>query len=367
MRPLVWRAVLHALATAIAIDIRIAAIALPAATVAILAARAIKREVPGRRSLAALAIYLAATVVFVVALWPWLWSDPLGRFAQALGGITRFRFDHEILYRGALVRTTQLPWHYVPVWISITTPPLYLPLFVTGAAATGWQFITSGRRLWKDEAELQDLAFLGMFVAPIAIAILLHSILYDGWRQLYFIYPAFLLVALRGWHALWSGAVVTRIRRPALAAVTAISFAATAAWMWRAHPLQNVYFNGLAGSNLMARYELDYWGLGTRRALEYVLAHDPSESINVLASNYMALEANFMILEAQDRRRLRETRDQDSPHYAFTNFPPTRDPAKNVAYRSNYDLFHEVKVDDEVILLVFKWKASAATNDAPSQ
>jgi len=357
LQPRPWSAVLHALATAFAIDVRIAAIVIPAATVAILAVRAVKREVPARRSLSALAIYLAAMVVLVVALWPWLWSDPLGRFGQALVAMSRFRFDHDILYMGAFVRSTQLPWHYIPVWVSITTPPLYLLLFVVGTAATVWQFIMSGRGLWKDEAELQDLVFLGMFVVPVSAVILLHSVLYDGWRQLYFIYPAFLLVALKGWHTLWSGAIAARVRRPALVVVTAISFAATAAWMWRTHPLQNVYFNVLAGTNLKASYELDYWGLSTRGALEYVLAHDPSESINVREANYMALKANFMLLTPQDRRRLRVTTDENIPHYAFTN--NHRRDTSNVKLQEHYDLFYEVKVDDKVILSVFRRKASS--------
>jgi hypothetical protein len=354
LRPRAWSAALHALATAFAIDVRVAAIALPAATVAILAVRTAKGEVPVRRSLAALAIYLAATVVLVVALWPFLWSDPLGHFGQALFAMSRFRFDHEILYMGTFVRATALPWHYIPVWLSITTPPLYLLLFIVGTAATGRQFITSGRGLWKNEAELQDLAFLAMFAVPVAAVILLGSVLYDGWRQLYFIYPAFLLVALRGWHALWNGAIAARVRRPALVAVTAICCAVTAAWMWRAHPLQNVYFNAFAGSNLKASYELDYWGLSTRGTLEYVLAHDASSAIDVAEANYLALAGSVWLLKPQDRRRLRPTEEENFPHYVLSNNFSFMHDIHNVRSRELYHLFHEVKVDDEVILSVFK-------------
>ncbi len=354
LRPRVGNAALHALATAFAIDVRLAAIAIPAATVAILAARAVKGEVPARRSLSTLAMYLAATVVLVVVLWPWLWSDPLGHFRQALFAMSRFRFDYEILYRGTFVRATALPWHYVPVWVSITTPPLYLLLFVAGIAATGRQVITSGRGLWKNEGELQDLVFLGMVVMPVAAVILLGSVLYDGWRQLYFIYPAFLVVALRGWLALWSGAIAARVRRPALIAVTAISFAATSAWMWRAHPLQNVYFNVLAGSNLKASYELDYWGLSTRGALDYVLAHDSNGSIDAAEANYLALAGNIWLLRPHDRRRLHVTEAENIPHYVFTNNYSFMRDFRNGKQGEHYDLFYEVKVDDEVILSVFK-------------
>jgi hypothetical protein len=37
----------------------------------------------------------------------------------------------------------------------------------------------------------------------------------------------------------------------------------------------------LAGSNWKARYELDYWGLGNRQALDYILEHDDRPFITV--------------------------------------------------------------------------------------
>lgn len=356
LRPRPGSALLHALATAFAMDVRVAAIMLPAATVAIFVVRALKREVPVRRALPLVAFYLAATAVLVVALWPWLWADPLGNFGHALDAIRNFRFDQEILYRGALIRTTQLPWNYLSIWISLTTPPLYLLLLAAGAAATLWRFARGGLRLWRDEAELQDMVFLTLLVAPLAAVVLLGSIVYDGWRQLYFVYSALLLVALRGWVVLWSGAVAARVRRPALALATALSFVVTAAWMVRAHPLQNVYLNAFAGGNHIGQFELDYWGLGMRSGLEHLLAHDPAERIEVVAANFMALPKSFLILTSQQRLRLHEATDETIPHYAFTNYPDTRDPHKNVAYGPNYDLFHEVTVDGEVILRIFKSK-----------
>lgn len=356
LRPRAWGGALHALATAFAVDVRVAAIMLPAATVAILAVRAVKREVPARRALGVGTLYLAATVVLAVAMWPWLWADPLGNFGHALDAIRNFRFDQEILYRGTLIRTTQLPWNYLSTWISLTTPPFYLLLLAAGAAATLWRFARRGLRLWKDETELQDLVFLTLLVAPLAAVVLLGSIVYDGWRQLYFVYPALLLVALRGWVLLWSGAAAARLRRPALALATAISFAVTAAWMVRAHPLQNVYFNSFAGRDHIGQFEFDYWGLGMRRGLEHVLAADPAPKIAVVAANFMALPKSFLILTPQQRLRLHETEDETIPHYAFTTYPATRDPHKNVAYGPNYDLFHEVVIDGEVILRIFKSK-----------
>ncbi len=355
LKPRPGPAVLHALATAFAVDVRIAAIILPMATIALLAVRIVKREVNPRPALSALAIYLATMAVFVVAMWPWLWADPLGRFMQALASMSSFRWEGDVLYMGTFFRGTDLPWHYIPVWISITTPLLYLVLFLVGAALTCRQIVTSFPGLWKDEAELQDVVFLGMFGAPVGAVIVLHPVLYDGWRHLYFVYPSLLMVAVRGWHALWSGTAAARIRRPALAALTAISFAVTTAWMWRAHPLQNVYFNLLAGTDLKARYDLDYWGLSARRGLEYVLAHDGRDDISIRADSFMELDRSIYLLTLPERSRLQMAPDEDSAEYLFTDYRWVRD-TSNAKYQTRYDLFYEVKVDDEVILSVFKRK-----------
>src|SRR5262249_12885284 len=82
-------------------------------------------------------------------------------------------------------------------------------------------------------------------------------------------------------------------------------------WMWKAHPFQNVYFNILAGTDLRSRYELDYWGLANRKALEYILRNDHSEVINVRADSLTPLFAAFYMIDAKDRKRLTYSDDQN--------------------------------------------------------
>ena len=203
LKPRLKIAFLHALASAVAIDVRIMAIILPAATVAILIVRLLKRELPFPVTCRALAVYLGAACILVTAMWPWLWSNPIHNFVQAFKYMSRFPWEGEVLYMGRYVRGTDLPWHYVLVWISITTPLLYLALFLVGASNTLRQIASQGPGLWKGDEELQDAVYFGLFAVPIVAVILLHSTLYDGWRQLYFIYPAFLLLVIRGW--VWLG------------------------------------------------------------------------------------------------------------------------------------------------------------------
>ena len=180
LRPGIVTALLHALASGLAIDVRIVAVMLPLATLAILAVRLVKRELPLRATLQALAVYIVLMLAAVVSMWPWLWSDPIEHFAQAFANMSKFRWNLNVLYMGEYIRSNQLPWHYVPVWIGITTPLLYLLLFVIGAIGTLTVVVRRNVTLWKGEAELQDVIFLGLFAAPILAAIVTRAVLYDG-------------------------------------------------------------------------------------------------------------------------------------------------------------------------------------------
>jgi hypothetical protein len=193
--------------------------------------------------------------------------------------------------------------------------------------------------------------------SPIATVILLHSVLYDGWRHMYFIYPAFLLLAIRGWVSLRGDDLVWTFRRSLLGVVTVISIVHTAVWMWKAHPFQNVYFNTFAGTGLRSRYELDYWGLANRKALEYILKSDHSEVINVRADSFTPLSLTFDMIDARDKNRLRYSHDRNLSRYVITNYRLVTDP-DDAKYAKDYDLFYQIRVDDEAILSVFRRKGT---------
>jgi hypothetical protein len=151
-----------------------------------------------RRTLPAFAFFLILCAFFTVLFWPYLWKTPVGNFRQAFLNMSHFRWESFVLYRGKLISATQLPWHYIPVWVVITTPLLYLVLFGLGLVSVIRQVAGSGWRLYRNGRQRQDLVFLALSAGPVAAVILFGSVLYDGWRQLYFIYGSFLMLALAG-------------------------------------------------------------------------------------------------------------------------------------------------------------------------
>lgn len=331
---LTWRwAGLHALACALAIDVRLMAVLWPVATLVLVAARWLRGEYPaaqrGARSGAVL-LYAGLLPALVVACWPYLWTAPWANFQLAFHNMSHFRWVGGIWYHGYLAWSDQLPWHYAPQWILVTTPLLQVGLFLIGLVVVGrqlvrhrWWFYRLGTRQW------QDVLFLGLGLAPLVAVVVLHSVLYDGWRQLYFAYPPLLLVALRGLVALWHWLATRPLRQQRLVVgVLALGVLSTAGQMVWMHPLESLYFNRLAGPHGHENYESDYWGISFGEGLKWVLAHDDRPLIRVCTNGKMAapLQGNREILPPTDKQRIvlverPEEADYFLGNYRWHNYP----------------------------------------------
>jgi hypothetical protein len=364
LHPKLKTAIWHALACALAMDIRIMAVVLPLLTLAFLGVRVLKSEVSAKTALQTAAIYLGILIALVLLTWPWLWADPLSHFGQAFANMAKFRWNGQMLFDGQLIRSTQLPWNYLPMWIVITTPLLYSCLFVLGALLTTIALIKRGYHLWQSEQELQDLIFLSLFFAPVTAVIVLHSVLYDGWRQMYFIYPAFLLLASKGFDRLWNGlntgsfsqSYKNRIIKISMVIILGISFISTGAWMIKAHPLQNVYFNSLVGANWKARFDLDYWGLANRQALEWILQNDERAFINVWQGSLSNVSLSIKMLSKAQRERIGVVDRAQDADYILTNYRLNQtDYAKLDHFEGGqFALVHQITVVDEVIESIYR-------------
>jgi hypothetical protein len=321
-RPTAARAAGHALACAIAIDIRLMAVLVPALTLALLALRVGHGAYRGGRAGSAALLYCALLPVLVVAGWPYLWAAPAERFWQSWVNMSHFRWVGELLYRGQTISTANpLPWHYPVLWLAITTPLLYLAGIAVALGQLVQQVARCRWRLYGSDAEWQDLLLWGLGAGPFLAVIGLHSVLYDGWRQLYFTYPPLLLLALGGLAAVWRWqppwVAFQAHWRGAVAVVIAASLGLTANTMTQLHPLENLYFNALAGAHPEQRYEYDYWGLSLRQGLEWVLRHDDRPVVRVRTNLPAADVMNRHLLPPADRARLVIQRYPNGPAEYF--------------------------------------------------
>jgi len=354
-RKTVMSAVLFALATALMVDQRITGIFIPFLAVFMTGMDIINTDRPFHnltKKLFPLFIYLISFLLFMILFWPYLWADPVGNFMNSFTVMKRFPITYDVLYLGTFIKSTEVPWHYIPVWMLITTPIMYIFFFLIGSFLAIRGMIKNGIQLYSNDRERQDFLFILLFVVPLTAVIVLNSALYDGWRHLYFIYAPFLLIAMTGAARvldLMKKARPGRERRAALfiAVAVVLCLISTSYQMIRHHPFQNVYFNILAGKNVGQRFELDYWGLSFRQGLEYIVKNDKRPAIKLSANVPPPLINNAIFLERRDIKRLQLTGISQADYF-LTNYR-----WHPQAYPLNQEVF-TITVDNQKIMSVFK-------------
>lgn len=314
--------VLFGILSGLLINIRIMGIVIPA-MVTVLVLTDMIRGPFRKKILIRYFVYLVLTITVLVLSWPWLWQDPSGHLKIAFLNMSKFRWDNNILMNGTFVKASAVGWKYLPQWFGLTTPVIYLLLGITGFIFLVFRFFRNPLDFTGRTNVRNQLIYLVCFVGPVLAVIILHSVLYDGWRQMYFIYPAFLLLAIYG----LSSIIKTRSSLGDLSKVIVLilliaSFAGTGLTMIKSHPFEDVYFNILLSKNdqyLRKTFELDYWGTSYKQALEDIVARDRSPVLKIRVANLPG-ENNSFILKPEDRKRIRYVETDDQADYFITDY-----------------------------------------------
>lgn len=321
--PGIKTAIIHGIVTGMAMNARFTAMLIPGLTVAFvcldilqnkMALKWIKKYIPG------LVLYLATALVFTILLYPYLWKDSFTRFAASFKTMANFPWGSHNLFFGAYIPGEETPWYYLPVWIGITTPILYLFFAGIGSLTVIRNGLVNIRRLrfWNSDQELFDLGLLGIFIGPIAAVIFLNSTLLNGWRHLYFIYPAFIYLAILGYSQL--NKLNLKWLNPVLSIVVALSITTTSFFMIKYHPLQNVYFNSLAPKNLTQKFDMDYWGLGYKMAMQKLAdEYFEGKKIRIKCANYPCDE-NYRFLPPKYFEQLELVWTYEEADFFLSNF-----------------------------------------------
>lgn len=330
-RPGFVRALLHGAVCGFLIDTRIGGVIAPVMTAALFAAQSVASRgwgaLASRACLSPLALLTGATIGAVVLFWPLLWHDPT-LFVDAFRRMSHYS-QGGILYRGDLISTAELPWHYLPTWVLLTSPLVLLVPCAAGAAAASVRFLRNPFQGLRDRpAETSALAWL---LGPPTVALVLGSSLYNGWRHMYFLAPAMALFAAAGIVAAWDAAGrfagASKLLRAGIAALVALGGGSVALDMVRIHPHGFVWFGVLAGkdtAHLKAQYELDYWGLSYLDGLRFIAANDPSDAIPVYSTDPPG-RGNLMMLDPAVRKRFVVVMDPAQAAWAMTgrrDLPP---------------------------------------------
>ncbi len=252
---------------------------------------------------------LAAALATSVSL-PYSWSDPVGWAADWWATSSDHPSRPVGLFKGEFYSSVDFPAEYLPVWFAITAPLFALPLGLAGSAAVVVNGARARRRAFRNTRLRFWALTFGCFALPALAVVLLDANLTTEWRQVYFLWAPFSLLAAYGLG--WLASLLKRARlRAAAYGAAGAGLAATLISMALLHPNQQVFFNALvdraAPERLRTQYMMDYWGHPTRQALERLLNEHPSSDLDANAPDSVAehlLRANTRILQDASRERL---------------------------------------------------------------
>lgn len=330
LRPGVSNGALHALACGMLISMRITGVLMPVMTLFLFLADPVFGKKGTRPAVwkwaLGLAAYLPLVIACTVLFWPYLWIDPYLQFGAAFAEMAKYAWGGKVLFEGRLLFGTDIPWYYIPKWIGLTTPLLYLLLAAAGLYRLLSLLAKNIRErfygLWATAEQRMDWAALGLLVAPILAIIVLESVVYDGWRHLYFVYPSLLYLSVLGMRRLWEGALAHPQRWPRylLVGVLAANGLYLGGWMVYHHPHQHIYFNALAPDALLGQYDLDYWGTSYRAALQQLAQLDDRAEIKVAFGTAYPGEQNLAYLHPDLQKRFKSVEKLEEADYYLTNY-----------------------------------------------
>lgn len=277
-----------------------------------------------KRILASAGAFAAAAALALYAAWPYLWADPVGRFAESFAYMARHPYDPVRLFRGGEFTAQNLPAGYIPTWFSITTPPFALALGFAGAASLLLRGASRPARALAHGRLRFGLLLIGCFALPIAMVVLLNSGVY-GWRHMYFLYAPFSLLAVFGLRALLSAFAQARLRAGVYAAA-GVGVAAAIASMALIHPFQHASFNFLVDrttpESLKTQYSMHFGGVWAYAGLERLLSLRPSGTAALQYESSVAL--NREALPKADRERMPIV-NEALAEYSLARRPPEED------------------------------------------
>ncbi|NUT18649.1 MAG: hypothetical protein HOV77_05650 [Hamadaea sp.] len=229
-------------------------------------AAAIRTEIS--RQLGSL-LLIGSTCYLVMSLtWPYLLVRPISGALDSIASMTKYQWNHEILYRGEMVFAPDLPWHYAPVWLIIGSP-LPVILFVIASAAAV---------LWRRERSDGRYLVLAAYVAvPLLLLIVLRPTLYNSLRQFLYIVPGIILIAtgvlLAAVRALAGSG--RRVLAAALVGLAVLGQAEAVVSSLRIYPYEYAYFSPVVGGYAQAHhsYEGEYWGSCSSEAATWLRKH----------------------------------------------------------------------------------------------
>jgi hypothetical protein len=204
----------------------------------------------------------------MLLFWPWAQTDPIENPLRALAFFSHQTFPFYTLFAGRFIPATDLPWIYLPAYIVLALPELVLVLLLSTPVVGAVALARGGFRLHREQALAVFVLGVGI-VFPVAYAIAIKAVLFDGMRHFIFELPLIAAAAAIAADRFLAWLVRFPYRRPIFVMLAFYGFAHVSI-MAMLHPDQYVYYNAFAGGveGAQHKFKLDYWANSYAEAVQ---------------------------------------------------------------------------------------------------
>ncbi len=235
------------------------------------------------KGIALKALVLALVGYFLAfVLWPYALANPLKNPLESLSVMEHYKISIKQIFEGQVYWSTNLPWYYLPKWLLISIPEI---VWIGALAAIVFVLLALSKIDFRKHLNYGIVVFTFLF--PLIYVILIHSNLYSGWRQMYFIYAPLVVISALGIRLLLLklkglvlyGCIIVLIFLAGLPVVHSCEV----------FPSDYIYFNSFVGGNKNAwsNYEYDYYWHEMKDAAKWLEKNaDRDEKPVAIASNF---------------------------------------------------------------------------------
>jgi len=300
-------------------------------------------------------------------IWPFLWASPIDNFLLIFKESAFYpnHWNFKTLYLGNYFNPENLPWHYFFVWFFSTTPIIFLILILIGISIFLKKYLhfflqlefKKEIQIWKNKDQMISLFIFLSFFIPIFFVITINSTLYNGWRHLYFVYPSLIYLSLFGIKIFFE--LINNNTKRILLFFIILQIISNIFFIYKSHPIQNIYFNFVSKPLVKNILPVDYWGLGNKTTIDYLISKKKifsvsNASFTPLINLKYSKKEDYSYLDNIEflgtNENLRETSD-----FIFTNYYYNRSPKNLEKFKipKNYKSYYKLIIDGITVNEVF--------------
>ena len=308
-------------------------------------------------------LFLIFFLLFLILLWPYLWSSPFNNFLYSFNIFSKYIIEIQMLFNGDYIYSNRLPISYLPVWILITTPIITLLLFIYGYSYLLKRLYSRTLKVkdeapfndfWRGKNEKKDLIVFFIFNSIFFYIILSSTVLYTGWRHLYFLHSFMIYLGCVGLNLININFKNIKIIFISIGILILFTFYE----MIKYHPFQSLYFNQLIQKTKKKDFEIDYWGLAGNKFLKEILALEgSSKRINIGVASYIPLERSIKLLNDNEKKLINIVgQEYEKAKYIFNNNLSEVNKLKNQKYLipTNFKKVSDYSINEFIVYEIYK-------------